>query len=390
MIFDKNEKRIKELSRNPVKNAKRISELRNRGKEWWIRYRDKYGVPHDELCPPDYQSEGMAERFYGIVTGKIDEGTFIPRDKRAATVGQMSDFFLEHRRKKTERSGKKGGYNASKTLVGHFKRSEIVRKTFRQCYEDTRILEDHINNLKVIHPKWSDKYIWNYFKELKAVFSKWITKNLIQMPNPMNCLDCPDPNIKVMDFVPRERDFEKIQITGLTEGVPIETLRLKTVVRYTGLRIQEVLNFQVTDCVLNPDEGLPYVWADILKQGRHVRVPLPLHFKAFEALREQIAGRMSGPIWPWKNPPYRLMKVKGPDGKRVSLEKLADIPIRPFHDWRKTVKLEVKRKIKDPKLAKAFQAHRTDSADDYYTFFQREDLESAVADSYPVTNGVTK
>jgi hypothetical protein len=84
------------------------------------------------------------------------------------------------------------------------------------------------------------------------------------------------------------------------------------------------------------------------------------------------------------------MKVKGPDGKRVSLEKLADIPIRPFHDWRKTVKLEVKRKIKDPKLAKAFQAHRTDSADDYYTFFQREDLESAVADSYPVTNGVTK
>lgn len=38
----------------------------------------------------------------------------------------------------------------------------------------------------------------------------------------------------------------------------------------------------------------------------------------------------------------------------------------------------------------AFQAHRTDSADDYYPFFQREDLEDAVAGRYNVTKRVTK
>ena len=95
-------------------------------------------------------------------------------------------------------------------------------------------------------------------------------------------------------------------------------------------------------------------------------------------------------VWPWRNPPYKLLKVKTPEGTLVSIEKLAGINMRPFHDWRKTVKLEVKRKIKDPKLAKAFQAHRTESSDDYYTFYQREDLEKAVSNSYGGTNGVTK
>jgi integrase len=305
----------------------------------------------------------------------------------------MCDFFLEHKRKKVERSGKKGGYPAAKSLCGHIKRSEISKKTFRDCCEDTSILEDHIDNLKKRHPNWSDKTIWNYFKELKAVFSRWILKNLIQLPNPMNSLDCPDPNIRVMNYVPTQADFEKIQVIGITEGVRLDALRLLTVVRYTGLRVQEVLNFQIPDCVLDPgDGGLPYVWADVLKQGRHVRVALPLHAKAMAALREQIAERKGGQVWPWINPPYDLFKVKSPDDedKLISIEELAGVPIRPFHDWRKTVKLEVKRKIKDPKMAKAFQGHRTDSADDYYTFYQREDLESIVADSYSVTNGVTK
>ena len=233
MIFDKNAKRIAELLRNDAgKYKRRIAELRKRGPEWWVRYKDKTGVPHDELCPPEYQTESLAERYYGIISGKIDDGTFVLRDKRAATIRQMCDFFLAHKLKKVERTGKKGGYGASKTLCGHIQRSEIANRTFRQCYEDTSILEDHMENLRNAHSGWSDKTVWNYFKELRAVFSRWILKNLIQMPNPMNALDCPDPNIRVMSYVPKESDFDKIQVKGLIEGIRLDALRLKTVVRY--------------------------------------------------------------------------------------------------------------------------------------------------------------
>jgi len=86
---------------------------------------------------------------------------------------------------------------------------------------------------------------------------------------------------------------------------------------------------------------------------------------------------------------FSFLKVKGPDDKLVSIGKIIGIKIRPFHDYRKRVKLEVQRKIKNLKMAKAFQGHRTDSTDDY-TFYQREDLEDAVAESNCVTNGMTK
>jgi integrase len=206
----------------------------------------------------------------------------------------------------------------------------------------------------------------------------------------MNALNCLDPLIRVMDYVPTEQDFDKILVKCFTEGIRLDVIVLKIAVRYAGLRIKEILNLKVTDCILVPAEGLPYVWVNVLKQGRVVRVALPLHAKAAAALKEQIGNLTGGPVWPWQNPPYKLSMVKHGRGKLVSIGKLAGVPIRPYHDWRKRVKLVVKRKLKDNKLAKAFQGHRTDSADDYYTFFQREDLEAAVADSHTVTKGVTK
>lgn len=55
---------------------------------------------------------------------------------------------------------------------------------------------------------------------------------------------------------------------------------------------------------------------------------------------------------------------------------------RPFHDFRKTVKLELKRKSVDAKKTREYQGHKTESKDDYYTFFQRKDMEDLVSDGY--------
>jgi integrase len=50
---------------------------------------------------------------------------------------------------------------------------------------------------------------------------------------------------------------------------------------------------------------------------------------------------------------------------------------RPFHDFRKLFKLEMKRAGLQREVTKSMQGHATDAMDAYYTHFQREDLEAA-------------
>jgi integrase len=409
MIFDKNEKRIKALQSQltkglgvPDKIKSKIEKLRERGPEYWIRYTVK-GKLQDEKCPQKYQySRTDAEQYYKIVTGEAVQDKHILPAVRRTTIAIMVEFFLTEKEKKVKRKGKLGNYNAVKSL-SKVMITLIGNLTFDECKENPSLLQDHIDDLHSLCPDWSDKTIWNYYKELKAVFSTWIKKKLLQVPNPMNAVDEPEQNINTIDYVPTPEDYERIVATGLIEGVRGDVLRLIGTARYLGLRIEEILNIKIEDCVLDPDDGgLPYVWVDILKQKRKTRVPRPIRRELRDILREQIAYQRSvNPqetrVWPWVDPPYRLFivyeLVKGiaKDGKcrlmrkeKGHLYELAGVKVpRPFHDYRKSVRLELKR---NPNLsreqAKSYQCHQTDSMDDYYTFFQREDLETAVRDSY--------
>ena len=377
MIFDKNEKRARALERsNPVKNRDKIRFLRSK-RDWYIRYRSG-GSYHDERCPERYQSKSGANDYYKIVTGQTVTKNHLIPVTRKTTISTMCEFFIQYREQKAKRSEKNGGLAAAKTMCNIII-DEIGRYTFDQCRENPSILQVWIDNLPDNHPEWSSKYIWNICKELNAVFGRWIEKKLIQSPNPMSAIELPDPDIRVIDYVPTHDDYERIIATGLVEGVRSDVLRLIGAVRYTGFRINEVLNWQCDDCVLNPDDGgLPYVWVEISKQRRRSRVPRPIRFELVKILTDQIGCRVEGPVWPWINPPYKLLKVNG-----KSLYEVAGVKVpRPFHDFRKTVKLELKRANSNSKLTRDYQGHKSESMDDYYTWFQREDLEKLVRESY--------
>ena len=388
MIFDKNRTRARELERkDPVRYAVRIAELHS-SPEWWIRYWDRHGKPHDEKCPAEFQSQQLAERYYSRVTTGIDDSTHTMPMQRKTTLADMCAFFIEQKQKKMERRGKVGGYFAAKTLCKHIA-AMIGPWTFDECRANPMKLQEHLDSLPELKPEWAPKTRWNYHKELRAVFSLWIKKNLLSVPNPMNAIDEPDPQTRVIDYVPTHEDYEAIVATGLVEGVRPDALRLIGAVRYSGLRINEILRLSVADCVLDPtDSGLPYVWVVISKQRREARTPLPIRRELTELLREQIAGRTEGRVWPWCNPPYKLLDVWETDEHgecrvKGSLYKLAGVKVpRPFHDFRKTVKMELQRKHLDKSVRKRMQGHKTDAMDDYYSWFQREDLEAAVADTY--------
>lgn len=73
MIFDKNIKRLKELEKahtaetDPIKKDRiqvKIEKLRLKGAEWWIRFKDLSGMPHDEKVPATYRGKSGAEAYF--------------------------------------------------------------------------------------------------------------------------------------------------------------------------------------------------------------------------------------------------------------------------------------------------------------------------------------
>lgn len=218
MVFDKNKRRARELERkDPERYSARIKKLKQ-SPQWWIRYYDKCGRAHDEKCPPEYQSEMLAQRYYSRVTTGIDDKTHLIPEVRKNTIETMCNFYLERKRRAAERKGKLGGLRASETLCRAIVR-HIGKITFDDCRQNPVILEDHIYNLPRLRPNWSSKTIWNYFKVLKAVFNLWIKKQLLNVPNPMDAVDEPDPQTKVMNYVPTHADYEQIIFTAITEGL---------------------------------------------------------------------------------------------------------------------------------------------------------------------------
>lgn len=393
MIFDKSLKRAKELARkDPEKYRKKIQFYQN-NPCWYIRYWVA-GVPHEEKCPQQYQTARGAEQYYKIVVGRNITGEHVVPVTRKTTISEMADFFISYRQSKSVRQNRAGGFSSAKTVCGHIKKA-IGSYTLDMCRENPAILQKYIDSLPETHPEWSPKYRWNICKELRAIFSAWIKKKLLMMPNPMNAVEDPEPETRVMQYVPSHDEYERIISTGIVENVRPDVLRLIGAARYTGFRIGEILLWQCEDCVLNPDDGgLPFIWVVTFKQRRRVRVPRPIRAELIPILKEQIQGRIEGPVWPWTNPPYKHLRIyqwsefNGRNGFperqkfRGTLMQVAGVNIRPFHDFRKTVKLELKRNLSDSNLAREYQGHKSDSMDKYYTWFQREDMEKAVENSY--------
>lgn len=379
MIFDKNRYRIAELTRrNPDKYADRIRKLISKGPEWWIKYRDAVGRRHEQKCPPEFQGVTGAQKYYNRIVAKIEEGIITPSIGFKTDLKTMVEFYLIPKRRKAQIAGKSGGLPASETYARHIV-DMIGKLTLARCIRQPNVLQNHIDDLARIRPHWASKTKWNYCKILHAVFQLWIKKNLLNIPNPMDGVDIPDPDVRIMEYVPTQADYNAIIMTSYTEGCCQSLINLIGAARYSGLRINEILAWQVSDIVLFPqDGGLPYFWVDVSKQKRKTRVAVPMVSQLRDILINQIGDRNAGYVWPWKNPPYKLFQV----GNK-QLYELAGVQVpRPFHDFRKTFKMELKRQGLSKDVTKSIMGHATDAMDDWYTHFGRSDLESAVKHTY--------
>jgi hypothetical protein len=384
-LFDKNAKRLKELEKlyqkNPSDNLLvRLERLRALPPDWYVDYYDKEGHRRAKKC--NDQSIPGAEKQERKIRSDSETGVSAPVSKLRVSVAYMVDFRLQRKLNKAEKTGKWGGYRASKSL-GNYIKKHIGRKTLDWLSENPMFLVELFENFP--EKNWSPKSIWNYYKDLKAVLNKWMKKNLIVIANPMNAVDEPDPQVCVMDYVPTDDDFERIVATALVEGVEQEAINLLGAVRWSGLRINEVLQWQIEkDICLKPqDGGYPYFYAWISKQKRLTRICVPMFKQLYDILKVQMGSRTSGHVWRWKNPPYHTLDIKTEDGKVRKLMEVAGVPFqRPFHEFRKTFKMDLKRKGFTKDITKNMQGHATDSMDDWYTHYTRADLEKVVVESY--------
>jgi integrase len=205
----------------------------------------------------------------------------------------------------------------------------------------------------------------------------------------MNGVDIPDPDVCVMDYVPTQRDYEAIIKTAYDYRCSKDLINLIGACRYSGLRINEILKWRIEDIVLCPDDSsIPYFWADISKQKRKTRIAVPMVAQLARILRDQISGYKEGYVFPWRNPPYKLFQIAMEDGSVESLYDLAKVNVpRPFHDFRKTFKMDLKRSGYSKEVTKSMMGHATDAMDDWYTHFKRADLEDAVKHTYEGSNG---
>lgn len=364
MIFDKNAKRIEELVRKDCeKHSARIAELRSRRPEWWIQYYDSARKNRAEKCPDEYQSKPGAKKYESIRKSELARGAFDLKDVRHVRIDTVVDAYL------SEALPGKAGESSAKTLGGHIKRH--IGAWWLDAID--RSPAGLVQHFRRFPEQWAPKYIYNYFIVLRAAINHWIRFRRLLMKNPCDLIRL-DPATQILDYVPTEADLQNIITQSIVVGLPDWIRRLFIVDFETGRRINEVMRMQVEDCELSPESGLPFVWFWASKQKRKMRKPKPISSRCAEALREQVGERKVGDLWPVKNPPYKLLRESG-------LREAAGWPHRWFHDYRKSA--EARFRISAGKeAAKGMLDHQTDSMAEWYTHYQRDDLEAAVKQSY--------
>jgi integrase len=385
MIFDKNKYRIAELQRlfgktNDELERKRIqSQMDEYGRlppEYYVRYRDPLGKWPSVKVPDQYRGIHGARRFETIKLDEVKKGTHDTKDARKAKVRDVTAFYLEKKMRY------KRSYSSAKTLCNHIDRhmGDALLETIDR---NPQIIVDHFNDFP---EDWQPKYIWNYYACLRAGINYWIKMKRLHMANPLDLVEI-EQGTNINEYVPTQSDFEAIYMTSLTLGLPDYVRGLYVSVYETGLRIGEILGWRVEEMDLRPPEferegrpvSLPYFSTEISKQGKLVKVKIPMSRPLFQTLVAYIGDRKYGRVWDGveQSKLYHLLR----DSK---LLKEAGVPFtRPFHDFRKTVKHRLKiEKGLGREISKGFMGHKTDAMDDYYTHLKIFDLWSAVEDSW--------
>jgi integrase len=423
-IFDKNAKRLKELERSlleagpalKIRIQKRIDKIVSAGPEWFVVVKGRA-----YKCPPDYQSEVGASEYDERTKDRAESGRALPSNLKHSSVAQMCDYYLQYKEKRLEKGKEKKGTVASaKTLCGHIRRHKLAKYTLLRLDQEPDLLEDFFDNFP--EKKWSQKYVWNYSVTLKALIQFFIDRNRIAgVVNPCKVLDI-DYDFNSVSYVPTAADYDRVYMATYTTGLSDDIRNLLAVVYESGLRVNEVMPWQVEDLDLSlprHDErgrlvAVPSFKAIISKQRKKMIVRRPMSRQLHDALVAQIGNRKAGPIWPWKNPPYSVIrwmqcttcgqrhnrskrargKLDCACGGRLVMTGLYEEAglkdMRPFHDYRYSRNFINRiEKGLDKDTAKSLQGHKTDAMHDLYLVREALDLAPAIMDSWSTKNGPT-
>jgi len=370
MIFDKNAERLRALEKKLMcepENAgsirKKIDALHQAGPEYWAAWYDKNGTKRREK--PAKNTRQAAEQLERKRRCEVEDGTFdCPEDKRV-TVEKMTEYFVEYKNNSADTR------SLCKRINAH-----LGNVTLQRLDMSPTILVDHFRRFP--EKDWSAKSIWNYYLKLKATIQFWIDMHRLQVVNPCRVLpklvSTLRPSINIREVRPSHEDFNRLMVACVECNAPNELIDLFTAVKESGLRIGEVIRWQCEDfhlSVVRSDHGIevPYYRSTISKRGRPVSQEMPMRRALYDVMMRVIGDRTHGPVWSWKNPPYKMIKQLG------VMDRAGLTHLRTFHDYRKSFKTEMKIAGASSEISMYLQGHATESMDKYYTQYRRTDAQ---------------
>jgi integrase len=379
LFFDKNEERISELTRKlsaadadiRERLLARIDRYRAAGPEYFAVYYDDTGTRRREK--PEENTQAAAEALSRLRTVEVDQNEYNPPDKLSVTVKTMTRFFREMKNDSADTR------TICKAIDEH-----LGSHTLKLLCKDRTILARHFKQFP--RRDWSRKTIWNYYLKLRAVINLWIDFHQLTIANPAKIIPMItglEPGTIVREQTPSGDDFRRLEVACVEANVPQELVDLFSAVRLSGLRVTEVLALKVEDLSLDlkiVDEQVvetPWFRHTVLKQKRRTVHQVPMSIELWRILQRIVGDRKSGPLFPaWKNPPYKRIRHLG-------IMKAAGMSdFRPFHDYRKSFKTDLKADGASSEITKYLQGHASDSMDDHYTQFKRRHVQGVFMPEY--------
>lgn len=275
-----------------------------------------------------------------------------------SSVDHICHVYLEERLKN------EGTINSARTIIKHIRR-HLGNATLEILHERPHILVQFFRDFP--EPKWSPKYIYNYRLTLRAAISYYTKSRNLNINNPMNVVFL-DPQTAIREQVPTPHDYAAL-LAKAEDTAPTYIRRLLVAAWETGLRKGEILNWDWSGMDMTFLNGLPAYTVWISKQKRRMARQIPMTRELYEMLYEAWCeqGRPTkGWVWPVLTPPNRILR-------RVF--RAAGCKHLTIHDFRKSYKTMRKAEGWTSEITMAVQGHATNSMDNYYTIFQRKNLE---------------
>lgn len=381
-VYDKNQKRIRELQRlvdqgkiHTEKAAARLAKLQAKPPEWWAKGR-AFGKWYD--VPTHAKTKRAADDFDARIRLQVQDKTYTPADLLNIRLREMFKAHLD------AQAGK-GGYKAAKTRYGHACRILGAVRLAKLHDNPREILERAFDSLPI---GWTQKTRWHVWSFMSAAFGRYkraYPKLTINNPftayeishgtNDRHVFPTEAEHLQVISHL-QANPLHWVTREGKgpsKEGYPAYLAPLMVIKYEQGLRGGEIIAWRLEKMDLDCLHGkYPAVLTKILKKGKRQWqwvVLTPTAYRALRAYLQTIPGpKEVGPVWPVRNWPTDLVR-RALDA--CGLQHLV------AHDWRRAWTMA---HIDAPaKRRQAAIGKQSDEGEAPYIHFNRQEQEELYA-----------